>query len=227
MCAGRERARPLTVEQRSSALPSRGKRAVDQAHDRRLGCASAVTDGLGRDPQGLSEEDNVSAEVGWADPEMMISKPRVQRVAGFHYLYVEQKHIAESDVGWAMGELMPRALEAYLQGREGLEPPPMLAMYIDLPDEPRVYDVEVGYAFRESVSARGGAQVRYVEPALCAGLLVWGTLDDILKSYGSLMAFVEAKGLMNVEGWREWYLYWEDPASRNNVTLVQHVVEEV
>jgi hypothetical protein len=167
----------------------------------------------------------MSTEVGWADPEMMISEPRVQRVAGVHYLYVEQKRVAESAVGWAMGDLMPKALAAYRQGHAGIEPPPMLAMFIDLPGEERAYDVHVGYAFREDVSPRGGAQVRYVEPALCAGLLVWGTLDDILKSYGTLMAFVEAKGLRNVEGWREWYLYWEDPASRNNVTLVQHVVE--
>jgi len=157
---------------------------------------------------------------------MMISEARVQRVAGFHYLYVEQKHVAESAVGWAMGDLMPKALEAYRQGQEGVEPPPMLATFLDLPGEGRAYDVHVGYAFRESVSPRGGAQVRYVEPALCAGLLVWGTLDDILKSYGKLMGFVEAKGLTNIVGWREWYLYWEDPASRNNVTLVQHVVEE-
>jgi len=168
----------------------------------------------------------MSTEVGWADPEMMISEPRVQRVAGFHYLYVQQKHVAESDVGWAMGDLMPKALEAYRQGQEGVEPPSMLAMFIDLPGEPNVYDVQVGYASREGVPARGGAQVRYVEPALCASLLVWGTLDDILKSYGPLMGFVEAKGLTNVEGWREWYLYWEDAASRNNVTLVQHVVAE-
>jgi hypothetical protein len=163
-------------------------------------------------PKGLeqTEEDRMSTEVGWADPEMMISEPRVQRVAGVHYLYVEQKRVAESAVGWAMGDLMPKALAAYRQGHAGIE---------------RAYDVHVGYAFREDVSPRGGAQVRYVEPALCAGLLVWGTLDDILKSYGTLMAFVEAKGLRNVEGWREWYLYWEDPASRNNVTLVQHVVE--
>ena len=168
----------------------------------------------------------MSTEVGWADPQMMISEPRVQRVAGFHYLYVEQEHVAESDVGWAMGDLMPKAHDAYCQAREGVELPPMLAMFIDLPDEPRVYDVQVGYAFREGVPARGGAQVRYVEPALCAGLLVWGTLDDILKSYGPLMGFVEAKGLKGVEGWREWYLYWEDAASRNNVTLVQDVVEE-
>jgi hypothetical protein len=169
----------------------------------------------------------MSTEVGWADPEMMISEPRAQRVMGFHYLYVEQEHVAESDVGWAMGDLMPKALEAYRHGGEGIEPPPILAMFLDLPGAERAYDVQVGYAFRESVLPRGGAEVRYLEPALCAGLLVWGTLDDILKSYGTLMAFVEAKGLRNVEGWREWYLYWEDAASRNNVTLVQHVVEEV
>lgn len=168
----------------------------------------------------------MSTETGWADPEMMISEPRVQRVAGFHYLYVEQKHVAESAVGWAMGDLMPKALTAYSQAGDGIEPPPMLAMYIDRPGEERAYDVHVGYAFQEEVSPRGGAQVRYVEPTLCASLLVWGTLDDILESYGTLMAFVEAKGLRNVEGWREWYLYWEGDQSHNNVTLVQHVVEE-
>jgi hypothetical protein len=168
----------------------------------------------------------MSTEVGWADPERVMSEPRVGRVAGFHYLYVDQKHVAESAVGWAMGDLMPKALGAYLQGQEGVEPPPMLAMFIDLPGEEQVYDVQVGYAFHGEATPRGGAQVRYVEPVLCAGIVVWGTLDDVLKSYGPLMSFVEARGLKNVEGWREWYLYWEGDQSRNNVTLVQHVVED-
>lgn len=58
-----------------------------------------------------------------------------------------------------------------------------------------------------------------VPPTLCAGVLVWGA--DVTASYAPLVAYMEEQGLEPTEGWREWYLYWEDDASPNNITLVQ------
>jgi hypothetical protein len=38
-------------------------------------------------------------ESGWAEPEYIIGQPRIQMAGGFHYLHVEEKHVAESEVG--------------------------------------------------------------------------------------------------------------------------------
>lgn len=46
------------------------------------------------------------------------------------------------------------------------------------------------------------------------------------KKNGPLLEFVETAGYRSIVGWREWYLYWEDADSMNNVTWVQHMVEE-
>ena len=117
--------------------------------------------------------------------------------------------------------------EAYEQGFGAAQKPPLLAMFDDLPNAPNVYDVHVGYAVPAGTPPLGLAQVREVEPALVASILVWGALEAIPKSYGPLLAFIEASGLAGAVGWREWYLYWEGAESMNNVTWVQHLVEEV
>lgn len=49
--------------------------------------------------------------------------------------------------------------------------------------------------------------------------------DQSREALTPLMDYVNAQGLRCVEGWRDWYLYWEDDASPNNITLVQHVAE--
>ena len=168
----------------------------------------------------------MNSEIGWADPERILTEPRVGRFAGgLHYLYVEQKHMAESEVGLYTSGLVSKVMEAYLQGRKGLELPTMLTMFLDLPGEEGIYDVQIGYAFHEEVAPRGEAQVRYVEPSLCASMVVWGTFDDVTKSYVPLLEFITAEGLKHVEGGQEWYLYWEGDESRNNVRLVQYMLE--
>lgn len=165
-------------------------------------------------------------ESGWAEPEYIIGQPRIQMAGGFHYLHVGEKHVAESEVGMYIGPLMNQIYAAYEQGFGKAERPPLLAMFIDVPNEPRVYDMEVGYAVPEGTSPSGEAQVRYVEPTLVASVLVWGALDVTPKSYGPLLQFVETAGYRSIVGWREWYLYREDADSMNNVTWVQHMVEE-
>ena len=163
---------------------------------------------------------------GWAEPDCIIGQPRLQKVDGFHYLYVEQQHVAESEVGVYIGSLFGKIHDAYEKGYGAAEKPPILVMFFDLPDEPRVYDMQVGFSVPEGTSPLGEAQVRYVEPSLCASVLVWGNLDSVISSYGPLLEFMDTKDLKCIEGWREWYLYWEGDSSSNNITWVQHVAQE-
>ena len=99
-------------------------------------------------------------------------------------------------------------------------------MFTDIPDEPRWYDVQVGFSVPKGTPPYGEARVRYVKPTLVASIVVTGNLRAVVKSYGPLLEFMKAKGLKDVVGWREWYLYWESDDSMNNVTWVQHLAEE-
>ena len=102
----------------------------------------------------------------------------------------------------------------------------LLVMFIDL-DEPKMYDVQAGYVVPEGTTPQGETQVRFVPPTLVAGMLVWGDLGSVVKSYAPLMEFMNTHGLKCIEGWREWYLLFESDTSMNNITWVQHVAEEV
>jgi hypothetical protein len=160
-----------------------------------------------------------------AEPVYLISQPRVQEVDGFHYLYAEWKHVHEAEVGNALDVVIGRLSSAWEKIFRKTPSPPMLTMSHDL-DEPKMYDVQAGYVVPEGTTPQGETQVRFVPPALVAGILVWGDISAIVKSYAPLMDFMDTHGLTCIEGWREWRLLHAGDASPHNITWVQHVAEE-
>ena len=96
-----------------------------------------------------------------------------------------------------------------------------------MPGEEKWYDIQWGFAVPEGTQPSGETTVRYVPPTLVAGMLVWGSLDKVPQSYTPLMQYMSANGYKPVEGWREWYLYFESDTSSNNITWVEHMAEEV
>jgi hypothetical protein len=164
---------------------------------------------------------------GWAVPELVISPPRLQKADGFHYLYAEVKHVHESEVGGAVGTCFGRIFPAWEHAFGKAASAPTLAFFINVPGEEKWYDVRMGFAVPEATEPYGETKVRYVPPTLVAGILAWGSLDKVPQSYKPLMDFMDANGYKPVEGWREWYLYFESDASSNNITWVEHMVEEV
>ena len=106
---------------------------------------------------------------GWAEPGCVISQPRIQEVDGFHYLYAEQPHVHEADVGNAMGVVMGRLGSAWERVFGKTPSPPLLVMFIDL-DEPKMYDVQAGFVVPEGTTPQGETQVRFVPPTLVAGI---------------------------------------------------------
>jgi effector-binding domain-containing protein len=184
-------------------------------------------DGASQEKASAKEEvTKMTREVRQADPGCIIGQPRIQKVKGFHYIYTEKKHVKESEVG-KTAYLIGQVNDACKQIFGDAIPGTYIDVFLNLPKEDEnMYDVQKGYAIAGGVTPLGEAKVRYVEPALCASILVWGSIDDIPKSYGPLLEFVEEKGLKCAdEGWREWHIYY-DGENSNNVYLVQHVVEE-
>ena len=179
---------------------------------------------------GLSQENappedevkTMKQEIGWAEPEYIIGQPRLQKVEGFHYFYMELTH---TDPGQA-APLAREARDAYARVIGESCRPTLLVMFFAVPDEPNVYDIRAGFPVRKGTAPIGEAKVRYVEPTLCVSLLAWGDIGVYAKSYRPLLDFAEEKGLECKEGWREWDLYWESDNSRNNIIQIQHPVEE-
>ena len=169
----------------------------------------------------------MTKEVGWAEPEYIISQPRIQKVGGFLYLYVEKKHVKESESPSVIPTLIGKAHEACRKAF-GRKVGNLVITHLILPKETEsMYDIQVGFAISgdANVTPAGEAKIRYVEPALCAGILIWGTVDDIARSFSPLSEFIKEKELKCSDvGWREWTLYNDD--TKNAIFLQQRVLEE-
>jgi len=183
--------------------------------------------GSSQEKTGKEEVKKMTKEVGWAEPECIIGQPRIQKVGGFLYLYVEKKHVKESESPSVIPTLIGKAHDACRKAF-GRKVGNLIIMHLILPKETEsMYDIQVGFAFSgdANVTPAGEAKIRYVEPALCAGILIWGTVDDIVKSFSPLSEFIKEKGLKCSDvGWREWTLYNDD--TKNAIFLQQRVLEE-
>lgn len=165
--------------------------------------------------------------IGWAEPGILIGEPRVQKVQGFTYLYVEQQLVNGPDVINYMPGLHQKVQSAYEEIHGSAEKPPMLVMFINVPGQDGRYHVQAGYTVAPGTPAAGEARVRDIPPALVASIVTCCDNDSIWKCYAPLMEFMNQNGLHPLEeGWREYKFYFEGPDSANNITWVQHLAEE-
>ena len=171
----------------------------------------------------------VTNEIGWAEPELIIGQPRLQKVNGFYYLYAEMKHLKQSEVSKSV-VLIEQVNDECMKLFGCIPFGAYVEMYINSPQEEEsklIYDCQKGYALNvEDITPKDArVKIRYVEPALCASILVWGS--DLPKGYGPLMNFIQEKGLRTSKPGcrREWGLY-EDRNSKNHIALIQRVIEE-
>jgi len=171
----------------------------------------------------------MARKVGWAEPKLVITQPRIQMVDGFHYFYVEERHIKENEAGACLRRLVPKLEAAFLNGFGKAPLPPLLVMFIDegFQKGTYVYHVQAGYSVRSGTQPLGEALVRIVPPTLVASMLVWGARRSVVHTYGPLVEFMKSNGYKDIVGWREWYLYNESGRSSNNISWIQHEVEEV
>ena len=169
----------------------------------------------------------MAKDVGRAEPGVLIGQPRVHKVRGFTYLYAEQQHVHETKVGDYRLGLHRKVESAYQELHGNAEKPPMLVMYINVPEQDRMYHMQAGYMVAPGTPAVGEAKVRDIPATLVASIVTCCDIHSIWKSYAPLMEFMNQNGLQPLdEGWREHSLYFEGPDSQNNITWVQHVAKE-
>ena len=148
---------------------------------------------------------------------------RVQTVRGFVFFHVS-KDITMAEIPQAFGELIPLLEAALAEGRI-CKDGPMVARYLETPDNGDRFRLEVGYPVRPGTQPAGGAGVSHVEPYRCASLIYCGSLVNLPKGYDALEADIKRAGLRVTWESREVYYYFEDGASSNNVMHLQHHIE--
>ncbi len=169
----------------------------------------------------------MSTKAGWAEPRFVMSQPRIQKAAGFNYYYCEKKGVLEQDAGPVWKTLVPIVQAAYVQEFGDRELPALLVMFLEYPDNPKLYDVQVGYGLQKRVLPCGEAQVRRVKATLVAGILSWGSIASVPYTYDPLLDFIKKRGYQVGKEWREWQVYDDKvPSSHNSIVWVQLVLKE-
>ena len=160
---------------------------------------------------------------GMSSPECVIGEPKLQRVKGFIYFYMEETNISEDDALRSVRRITPAILDEYTNIYNNANIPPLLVRFLDL-QEKKMYTVQVGYKVEKDFDKETKAKIEKVKSALVAGILVWGTNWSVPKSYKPLLQFIKEKDCMETKEWREWHIYAEDDYSKNNITWVQRTI---
>jgi effector-binding domain-containing protein len=147
--------------------------------------------------------------------DWQMGKMREQTVQGYTFCYLSTKASVQT-ITDAVGKLMPHLEKATHDGT--IKPTgPVVFMYRGSAED---FTLEVGIMTAADAKAAGAFQVRTVPAFHCATGLYSGPLATIGEAYHKLMPEVFQK-FQPTEQWREVYLYWEGPASPNNVVQVQ------
>jgi effector-binding domain-containing protein len=158
-----------------------------------------------------------------ADPEYSIGEMRVQTMRGCEFFHVGVE-TTMAGMGEAIGRVMPRLFEAQREGRV-VSAGPVVFVYTG-GDATSPFLLEMGFPVAAGTAPVSEAKVRRLDDFHCASLVYCGALKHLGKAYDALGRAVERAGLKHSGEMREYYLYFEDDDSPNNVTLLQYRIEE-
>ncbi|HEX9081203.1 MAG TPA: GyrI-like domain-containing protein [Holophagaceae bacterium] len=143
-----------------------------------------------------------------------------QTVAGGTYLHLDcETNLA--GLGTQIQALVPKLKQAL--GAARTQPMgPLEVIYHGLDGNPETrFRMEVGFLVPEGTQAAGEARTRVLLPFHCASMTFTGKVADLGQAYGSLYGSLHTSGKTPSEESRQMILYWEGPASTNDLLLIQ------
>ncbi len=167
----------------------------------------------------------VAAETqGQVESEFVITPMRVQTLGGFTYLY-QSKEITHSQIPMTFGELtgsvMAGMKEANVQPFGG-----EIAIYRGVTDIDEPFTLECGFSVPTTTSVVSNLKLRKLESFRGATMIYSGSIGRIGEGIQQLHQEMARAGLKSSGEYREYYLYWEDFNSPNNVILLAFGLEE-
>jgi effector-binding domain-containing protein len=152
--------------------------------------------------------------------ESSLGPMRQQTIRGFTYLSAT----TQTTLATIQQVVVPTTEKLLKAMRENSISPrgPMIFTYHGVTGDPRAkFKLEIGMPVEEGAKAPEGFTVSRVEPFKCATFLYTGAVDGIGPAYQKLIPQIFEAGMMPGMISREFYLYWEDPQSPNNVIQIQ------
>jgi len=151
--------------------------------------------------------------------DFTVGPMRQQQLVGFNFLYVTRRATIRT-IAEIAGTEVPKLFDA-IKAANIQERGPVIFIFHGMtgaPDQP--FDVEMGMAVEENVVPPDGYETVELKPATCATVLYSGDMPNIGHAYEKVFPAMSAAGLTPSGETREYYLYFEDDKSPNNVVLV-------
>jgi effector-binding domain-containing protein len=152
--------------------------------------------------------------------ESSLGPMRQQTIRGYTYLSATTQ-TSLATIQQVVGPMTEKLLKAMKEN--SISPHgPMIFTYHGVTGDPRTkFKLEIGMPVEEGTKAPEGLTVAKIEPFKCATALYTGAIDGIGPAYQKLIPEIFEAGLMPAMISREFYLYWEDVQSPNNVIQIQ------
>ena len=167
-------------------------------------------------------EQSTTSTVPAAVPEVTVGQMRVQTMRGLTYFYVSKRTTMEAmkaDIDELMGKVAAARAAAHIE----MDGPYVFTYYI-MGGDMSTFEMRIGFPVPAGTQAAGGAQVVDLGEFRCASLVYCGSLQHISRACEELMQAMRREGLTPLAESREWYLYFEDGGSANNVTMLQEAI---
>lgn len=162
-----------------------------------------------------------TAPIHGGDSEVTIGEMRLQTMPPITYLYASKQTTMEA-LRADIDEFMAKTAAAQ-QAAPGMVAGPYLFVYIMDADMSR-FEMRIGFPVVVGTRAPEGLQVAELGEFRCASLVYGGGLQHMTRAWNELMEAMKQQGLTPRNETREWYLYFENDGSPNNVTMLQQAI---
>jgi effector-binding domain-containing protein len=156
--------------------------------------------------------------------ECLVGEMHIQRIPAINYFYGSAE-TTFAQLPETTGRIMPDIIKSQEEGKVRSVGPDLFVYRGLTGDMGKPFTLEMGFPVAEDAKAFGNFRIRKLDPVRCATILYTGPTARISKAYEKLMPAIFAAGLKPTGESREFYLYWENPDSLNNVVQIQVGIE--
>jgi predicted transcriptional regulator YdeE len=158
--------------------------------------------------------------------DVSVGSVRKLTLPGFNFLCVDTQ-ATQKTIGDTSKTEIPKLFTAMKSAN--IEPHgPLVFIFQDLPQDPdATFDMKIGIAVDESAVAPDGYEIDPLPAVECQTVLYGGPFAEIGQAFQKLMPklYGQKSDLTPTGELREYFLYYENATSPNNVTLIAGVVK--
>jgi len=149
-----------------------------------------------------------------------LSPARTAQLKATDYVYASAE-TSYADMGNVLSAVLMQFSDAIKSGQLQPSGGPVFEYVGAGEDRNKTFTLRVGYPVAAGTKAFGGFQVGKLESKKSAVAVFIGRRESLNAAYQKLYTQIGAAGLTPGDVRREHYLYYEDEASSNNVTMIE------